>query len=166
VKQWKMKDLVADVSHLKNRSFSRGLEMFHVASCSKCHKINCLGTSLGPALTEVSKRFAGEKLLQQILHPSSEINKNFQTYTIIESTGKSLTGLLLREDDQAMHLLTNPLLPDEVTIVPKSEIEETLVSNQSTMPEGLLMTLSKEEILDLLAYLQAGGDPQHELFQP
>jgi len=166
VKEWKMQDLEADASRLEHRSFSRGLEMFHVAQCIKCHKINCQGTELGPDLTQVNKRFTGAKLLQQILQPSIEINKDFQSYMVIDAAGKSTIGLLLREDDQALHLLTNPLLPDEVSIVPKSEIEETVVSKLSTMPDGLLMTLSQEEILDLLAFVQAGGDPKHVSFNP
>jgi hypothetical protein len=33
------------------------------------------------------------------------------------------------------------------------------------MPAGLLDTLSLEEILDLLAYLESGGDPGHPSFQ-
>ena len=33
------------------------------------------------------------------------------------------------------------------------------------MPLGLLNTLTREEILDLLAYIQSGGDPEHVLFK-
>jgi hypothetical protein len=32
------------------------------------------------------------------------------------------------------------------------------------MPQGLLVTLDREEILDLLAYVAAGGDPRHPAF--
>jgi len=166
VKQWKLEDLADDAEQLTHRSFTRGLDSFHVAGCIKCHKINCQGKQLGPDLTEANKRFTGSKLLQQILQPSDEINKNYQTYLVVDTSGKTTAGLLLREDPQSLHLLTNPLLPDEVTTIPKSEIEETDMSKQSTMPEGLLMTLSRDQILDLLAFIQAGGDPKHELFQP
>jgi hypothetical protein len=33
------------------------------------------------------------------------------------------------------------------------------------MPKGLLDKLTREEILDLLAYIVARGDPHHRLFQ-
>jgi hypothetical protein len=33
------------------------------------------------------------------------------------------------------------------------------------MPEDLLTTFSKEEILDLIAYLRSGGDPENEAFK-
>jgi len=34
----------------------------------------------------------------------------------------------------------------------------------SMMPPGLINTMNKEDILDLLAYLISGGDRNHELF--
>ena len=33
------------------------------------------------------------------------------------------------------------------------------------MPSGLLATMKKDDILDLLAYLISGADPEHELFR-
>jgi len=35
----------------------------------------------------------------------------------------------------------------------------------SIMPKGLLDKLTHEEILDLVAYVYAGGDPKHKVFQ-
>ena len=40
-----------------------------------------------------------------------------------------------------------------------------LQSSLSTMPEGLINTLKKEEILDLIAYMEAAGRETHPLFQ-
>jgi len=166
VKEWKIEDLASDAGQLANRSFNRGSEMFHVAGCIKCHKINCVGSAIGPDLTETHKRFQGVKLLEQILTPSSEIHKEYQSYVIITDAGKSLVGLLVKEDDKAYHLLPNPLLPEQITIIPKDEIDEIIPSKLSTMPEGLLMTLTRDEILDLLAFIEASGDPKHKCFQP
>ena len=45
--------------------------------------------------------------------------------------------------------------PDELTVIAKSRIAEQLKSTMSTMPTGLLVTFSKEEILDLLAFLSS-----------
>ena len=38
-------------------------------------------------------------------------------------------------------------------------------SATSIMPKGLLDKLTKEEILDLIAYIAAKGDAKHPLFQ-
>jgi hypothetical protein len=34
------------------------------------------------------------------------------------------------------------------------------------MPEGLLTVLRKDEILDLVAYVLSGGDPDWTMFRP
>ncbi len=43
-------------------------------------------------------------------------------------------------------------------------IDERYFSTTSTMPDGLLDTLQKSEILDLLAYLIADANPEHPAF--
>ena len=48
---------------------------------------------------------------------------------------------------------TDPLQPFARTRIPEQEIEETYPSERSLMPRGLLNTLTKEEILNLLAFL-------------
>jgi hypothetical protein len=62
-------------------------------------------------------------------------------------------------------VLTNMFDPDSIVPVKRSEVEESQVSKTSMMPEGLLDTLTKEEILDLMAYLKSGGNPQSALFE-
>ena len=94
------------------------------------------------------------KLLQQILEPSTEINKEYQTWIAVTESGAVRTGLMTQQDDQSITLLPNPLRPDETLTLKKSQLEELFASKQSTMPEGLLMTFSRDEILDLLAFLQ------------
>jgi len=42
-------------------------------------------------------------------------------------------------------------------MIKKSDIKERQAQPASAMPVGLLYTLSKEQILDLLAYLESGG---------
>jgi hypothetical protein len=52
--------------------------------------------------------------------------------------------------------------PERVTVVPIEEIEDRRVTPLSPMPTGLLVTLSEDEILDLLAYLRSsGGEDEH-----
>ena len=64
-----------------------------------------------------------------------------------------------------LNMATNPLKPDEVTVVNKSDIAERSVSPVSLMPPTLLNTLTEEEILDLVMYLASGGKVGHTAFQ-
>ena len=44
-------------------------------------------------------------------------------------------------------------------------IDEMLVSKTSPMPAGLFNRMTREEILDLVAYLISGADPNHDYFK-
>ena len=46
-----------------------------------------------------------------------------------------------------------------------SEIALRTKLTSSIMPEGLLNKLSREEILDLIAYVHSAGDKEHKLFE-
>ncbi len=51
-------------------------------------------------------------------------------------------------------------------ILKKSDIDgKPTKSPVSMMPKGLLDKLTREEVLDLVAYIAAKGDPKHKLFQ-
>ena len=47
--------------------------------------------------------------------------------------------------------------PHRLEVVPAPRIRSRTPQTLSPMPEGLLVTLSQEEILDLLAYLKSDG---------
>ena len=63
-------------------------------------------------------------------------------------------------DYRAPYLLLteNPLQPDQAKKIPKAEVLVRKRSNLSIMPPGLLNNLSKQEVLDLLAYLESTGN--------
>ena len=46
-----------------------------------------------------------------------------------------------------------------------AEIKPKKLSPVSMMPAGLLMTLTAEEVQDLIAYMRSGGDSGHALFK-
>lgn len=156
VRRWSLSDLAEDATDLSGYSAKRGELVFAQAGCIKCHQIFGKGTKLGPDLTDVTKRFKGAALLQQILLPSAEINKQFQSWVAVTFKGKILTGLITEQTDETITLMPNPLKPDQTVTVAKDDLEELVPSKQSTMPEGLLMTFEKDEILDLLRFIQAG----------
>jgi hypothetical protein len=49
------------------------------------------------------------------------------------------------------------LTPNTLTTILKKDVEEKIASKISPMPNGLLNILTKDEILDLHAYIEAGG---------
>jgi len=157
VKKWQHHYFGQAPDQLGERNLQRGKLVFEQATCSRCHNLGPGEKKLGPDLTEVTKRFRGSKLLQQIVKPSAEIHKEFRTQMILSADGRLRTGLVIRETDDQILLLPNLLKPDKVETIRKSSIEERRTADVSTMPVGLLDTYSVEEIFDLLHYVQSGG---------
>ena len=55
--EWKFDDLAAAVGELKGgRSFGNGKQMFQVASCVACHKLDGVGNEFGPDLTKLDAK--------------------------------------------------------------------------------------------------------------
>lgn len=147
------------------RSHSVGKALFKAASCSGCHKLEDQGRVFGPDLAGLAdKKHNVEYILNAILNPSKDIEDKFQSYTFVMDDGRSITGMITEETDKDVQVVIDPLAKDSATVLPKDEIEERIKSTVSMMPKGLLDKLSREEILDLVAYVFAKGDPKHMLF--
>lgn len=158
VRKWEHHYFGNAPDRLEGRSVERGKLVFEQATCSRCHNIGPGEKKLGPDLTDVTTRFRGAKLLQQIVRPSAEIHKEFQTQMVLVDDGRLRTGLVIEETDDQIRLIPNLLKPDKIETIQKSAIEERKTANVSTMPAGLLDTYSVEELFDLLAFIQAQSD--------
>src|SRR5207244_2037954 len=94
------------------------------------------------------------------------IGEKYRTHVITTADGRRLTGLVVRQTDEAVVVADNPLQPDRVTQIPVAQIDEQTTSAVSMMPTGLLNTLSEDEILDLLLFVESGANPRHPAFEP
>lgn len=165
--EWKLADLAEDVAHLEHRanSFDVGQKLFGFASCVGCHKMNGKGANVGPDLTKLDPKYSPTDVLQHILDPSKKIDKKFQSNIFVLISGKVVTGLIVKEDSDSVQVIDNPTAPDKVRTIRKDDIDEREVSKVSIMPQGVLNKLTKEEILDLLAFVVSKGDKKSELFK-
>ena len=158
VKEWKMTDF-AEIppAEYDEEIVMRGMQAFMKGRCNQCHVVAGHGINLGPDLTKIAERFKGKKLLLQILEPSSEINKKYQNYQFVIKNGQIIPGVVVKEDAANYHVVTNLLAPKAVTRVRKKNVDEKIVSNISPMPQGMLNVLTKEEILNMLVFIETGG---------
>jgi len=120
---------------------------------------SCQGPRIEPA------KHTTDHLLRSILEPSKEIVEKYQSHTFVLTSGKVVAGMIVLETPLEVKVLVDPLAKGEPAVLQKSEIEERIKSPTSIMPQGLLNKLTREEILDLLAYLFARGDEKHMLFE-
>lgn len=160
VREWKLEDFEVGESGARDRDLANGRKMFGAALCNRCHRVGLDGTAFGPDLTSIGSRFSPRDILQSIIHPSAVIADPYRAVNIVTASGKSFSGQVLTSGDyraRTVRLVPDPLKPSVVVEIAKAEIEERRVSLTSPMPTGLLNTLTRDDILDLLAYLIAGG---------
>ena len=166
-REWKFDELTEAVSPLPHgRSWEVGKQLFKVANCVACHKLNDEGRVFGPDLAKLNeKKSRTEHILRSLIEPSKDIDEKFQSWSFVLDSGKVVTGMILEENDDEMKVVIDPLAKGKPTIIPTSSIDERIKAKASMMPVGLLNKLSREEILDLVAYVFAKGDKKHMLFE-
>ncbi len=121
--------------------------------CSKCHQHSGEGERIGPDLTGMAVHPRGE-LLTQILDPNRSVEGNFQTYAVVTTDGRVLSGLLTSESKTAIELVDGENRRIQLL---REDIESLSRSGKSLMPEGLEKQVSPAELTDVLAFLTARG---------
>src|SRR5262249_419922 len=157
VQDWKIADVEPFLEQASTgRSFSSGKAAFNDAQCILCHRFGNQGGSVGPELTGASSKYSRKDILESILEPSKVVSDQYQNITVIKTDGDTITGRMVDETSTKLVLQPSPYAADRVEIV-KSEIADRRPSKISPMPEGLANLLTRDEILDLLAYIESTG---------
>lgn len=165
VREWTMADLAGDLDRAgKGRSFTNGRDAFAAAQCLQCHRFGNEGGAIGPDVTAVASRFTRADLLSSIIEPSKVVSEQYQNITVVKKDGDDVTGRLVEETDAKLVLVPNQLTGDKVE-VKKSDVQSRAASKLSPMPEGLVNVLTKDDILDLLAYIESAGKKEHPAFR-
>jgi putative heme-binding domain-containing protein len=173
ITEWKLADLAGDLKRVaEHRNFERGEQLFTKLACAQCHQLNQdqknqrQNVNVGPNLREVVKKYKGDAqaVLHEILEPSRNIEEKYRTVALALDDGTIVNGTILQENEETVTILTgsNPVVEQKI---PTSSIDARKPSAVSLMPVGLLNSLDKEQILDLLAYVLAEGDAKAPAFQ-
>lgn len=168
VKAWTLDELAPLVEGgLKSgkRDYERGRSLFAAVSCFTCHRFNNEGGGAGPDLSGVSGRFTTRDLLESIVQPSKVISDQYAAVMISTDDGKVVTGRIVNLHGNTIHVNTNMLDPNLQVALDRTRVDEMKPSPVSMMPEGLLNTLDRDEVLDLVAYLMAHGDRSNPIFK-
>ena len=131
---------------------ARGKLVFAGAgTCAKCHVVGGEGKAVGPALSGIGAKLSRPALYEAILAPSAAISHNYETWTAILDDGRSFTGLLVSQSPEEIVIRG----PDGIdTTVAAGEVEELVKQPVSLMPADLAVTLSAQDLVDLVAWLE------------
>jgi len=159
VTEWRIDDLTPDLSKASTgRNLPHGKELFTKLACATCHKLGQEGVTYGPDLTDVFKRYNNDRadVLRQILEPSLVISNRYRNYEFDLKNDEPVLGMIVKEDAETVTIQTGPS-DTLIQTLKNSDIKSQQPRPASPMPLGLLNLLSKEEILDLLAWVESAG---------
>jgi putative heme-binding domain-containing protein len=157
VNRWTYEELLSYLNSPEAASgdAQQGAAVFAKANCVKCHRFGDRGEGVGPDLTNVSRRFQKKEILESILFPSQVISDQYASKTVVLKDGRTIWGLTAPQPDGSLVVLQSNA--QRVTIE-KDDIDEIRPLKKSAMPEGLLNSLTLEEIADLFVYLGQSPD--------
>ena len=155
VQDWKMDDILPALDQVKSgRSLDSGRNAFRQAGCAQCHRLPGVkeGGSVGPDLSGVGQRLNPRDLIESILLPSNRITEGYASTELELTSDEIITGFVDREDDQSI-VIRPVTTADAPVTISKKKIARRTLSQLSNMPAGIANTLTRDQILDLLAYL-------------
>jgi putative heme-binding domain-containing protein len=159
VREWTMDEVLAMLDKAKDqpRNLDHGRQIFGVALCSRCHRLRGEGGTVGPDLAGAAARYSRRDLVDAMIHPSRVIDEKYRDTRVLTTDGEVVVGQLAGGDKEQLYFSTSPFAPAHITRIRRDSIELRQPSSVSPMPNGLLNTLTEEEILDLMAWVESGG---------
>jgi len=149
--KWSYEELLTylESGAVRKASAQRGALAFTTAQCIKCHRCGANGETVGPDLTNVAKRFQKKEILESIIYPSHVISDQYASRKVL-SNGRTFVGLVAPRGSEGITVLVSDGQQIELA---HEEIEQILPSQVSSMPAGLLNSLTLEQVADLFAFL-------------
>ena len=147
--------LAALAEVLSGGEIQRGRDLFFgnkKAICATCHMVQSQGGRVGPDLTKIGAIRTPRDLLEAIVLPSVSFARGYEAFTAVTSSGRVHTGVITRETSDAIYLYSTERVE---TRVPRTDIETLAQSTVSIMPEGMEAQLNRQELADLIAFLQS-----------
>jgi len=121
--------------------------------CLNCHAIGGAGGKVGPDLISIGASAQVDYLIESLVDPNAKVKENFHSIVVETEAGKIYSGIPVQRTEK--QLVLRDQSDNEVTF-PVGEIFEQR-EGRSLMPEGLVEPLTREELVDLTAFLSQLG---------
>jgi putative heme-binding domain-containing protein len=120
------------------------------AQCKNCHRVQGVGGTLGPDLSQIGKKYEIRTLLETILDPSKAIAPEYIPHLLETEGGQIFAGFLLEKTDEQVVLRD---AKDLLVRVPSDEVAALEPQKKSLMPDLVLRDVTAQDAADMLAYL-------------
>ena len=123
-------------------------------ACATCHAIGGAGGAIGPDLVSIGASAPVDYIIESLLEPSKKIKEGYHTTQVTKKNGDVLTGGLVR-DGGGVVVLRDPT--GKEIKVPSNQVASRSVSPVSLMPPGLVASLRRDELVDLVRFMSELG---------
>ena len=136
----------------------RGKELFFDLTrqrrCGVCHRLDGMGTAIGPNLALAARGKSREDLTRAIANPQAEVAYGFEQAWLELRSGERIEGVLADETESKVRIFDAASVPPPLRTVLKRDIREQGTRERSSMPDDLDRTYVAEEIASIVTYLR------------
>lgn len=130
-------------------SAGEGKAVFN-STCTVCHQVNNNGISFGPDLSEIGAKLAKDGLYDAVLHPDAGISFGYEGSIFKLKDGSQILGYITSETKEE---LTVKVMGGSTSKIKKTDVVSKKSYEHSLMPAGLVSSLKKQQVVDLIEYL-------------
>jgi putative heme-binding domain-containing protein len=136
----------------------KGRTLFYDSSndlnCSLCHKVQEMGSDVGPDLRMVRQK-PPKEILRDIVLPGAALPPGQEFLSIRTKTGEQINGLKVEESAQQLKIYDVGTLPPVLRTLGKEQIETRQPQKRSAMPEKYGEVYTLRQLLDIIAFLKS-----------
>ena len=134
--EWMVDELLHDLVGISGRDFEQGRALFEKALCGRCHAFSSYSEGSG---------FAPD-----LSSVGTQFHREF--------------GLI--EVEEGKLIVAPSIMSPNVTVeIAEADVVKREPSPISPMPSGLMNTSTRDQVLDLIAFLVSGGNPSAAVFR-
>ncbi len=128
----------------------RGKLVFETkGACFSCHRVNGVGSRVGPDLSDIGRLRRATELEASIVDPNAEIFYTNRSYRVVAKDGTAVVGHLLNVDTFTIQLLD---AKEQLRSFDKAGLRDYGFVDASPMP-SYRGVLTEQEIADAVSYL-------------
>jgi putative heme-binding domain-containing protein len=142
------------LNQLTGGNAARGGQIYERLQCHTCHgggtNPGREGRLFGPDLAGVARRLNRQELADSLVFPSKQVPDRFKGYELTLKDSTVLTGFITEHNEKTVTFVER----DQVRQIARSEIASLTPQKNSLMPDKLINRLTREELADLMAFLE------------
>ena len=116
--------------------------------CATCHRVNGVGSRVGPDLSSVGQLRRSVELEQSLLDPAAEVLAANRSYRVVTRDGTTVTGRLLNHDTFTVQLLDSN---EQLRSFEKASLRDH--GFMATPMPSYRARLNPQEMADIVSYL-------------